>query len=1024
MLAAIVRLSLANPRVVATLALLLSVLGAASLTRAHFDVFPDFAPPHVVIQTEAPGFDASQVEGLVTRPLESLLGGAADVKTVRSTSSQGLSVIQVIFARRGDPYRQRQVIAERLTEAGPLLPAGVQSPQLSPLSSSVEYLLHFGFTSRTLSPMDLRDIVQWTVKPQLLAVPGVAQVQIFGGQVRERQIVIDPLRSVANGVSFDDILEAVRRETTLTGGGYVESAAQRIILRPQSPSASAEQMSQSLVITRDGAPVRLADVATIRDGAEPRFGDALINGQPGLLVETATQFGANTLEVSRLLEQKLNDMAPALRAQGIDYHPALLRPASFIEDAIRELRDSIVIGAILVVALLLAALRDWRAALVSFSAIPMSLLIAAWILESVGLSLNTMTIGGLVVALGVVVDDAVIDVENILRRRRLSLNGAEVVGLVMSASLEVRRPVFYATMAVAVAFLPILMMSGLQGAFFAPLSIAFLLAVGVSLLVAMSVTPALCVVIMQNHTPVQEARFLRRAKQLQQRAISKLTGRPSSVGLILAVTGLAGAVLLPMLGARLLPDFRESYLIVHTTLRPGVSINETARMDARISQSLARIPGVQGVAAQIGRAENGQDPDTPNKSEFEVQVDSSIGRTAVSSIREMFAAFPNQLAEINSMLTERIGETLSGDAAPFLVSVFGTDLEADDKVAEEIAKVLESLPNSGEVRLVVPARQLELQVRLDAQKLAFHGLQASDVLGFISASFGDNPVSRIGLADRSLPVVIRVQGTDSTPQAVKDLLLRGREGNLVTLAEVASVELVPGRSQLSHEGGLRRQVVTASPRGNDQVAFANRAREAIAERVVVPRGIYLNFGGSAVEQTAAVRELLLHSAAATVLIILLLAIAFGQSRQVLLVLMALPSTLIGGVAALALAGAPLTIGAMVGFVALFGMAARNSILLISHYDYLVVSERQEWSALTALRGAEERFTPVLLTALLTALALLPVALQFTRPGHEIEGPMAIVILGGLVSSTLTTLFIIPPLAVRWLAKSEPRPGAH
>jgi CzcA family heavy metal efflux pump len=1019
MLAAIVRLSLANPRVVATLALLLSILGAVSLTRAHFDVFPDFAPPHVVIQTEAPGFDASQVEGLVTRPLESLLGGASDVKIVRSTSSQGISVIQLIFARRGDPYRQRQVIAERLSEAVPLLPAGVQAPQLSPLSSSVEYLLHFGFTSRSQSPMDLRDIVQWTVKPQLLAVPGVAQVQIFGGQVRERQIVIDPLRAAADGVSFDDILEAVRRETQLSGGGYVENAVQRIVLRPQSPSLTAEQMAHSLVTTHNGVPVRLEDVATVADGAEPRFGDALIDGQPGLLVETATQFGANTLEVSRLLEQKLQDMAPALAAQGIQYRPALLRPASFIEDAIRELRDSIIVGAVLVVALLLAALRDWRAALVSFSAIPMSLLVAAWMLESVGLSLNTMTIGGLVVALGVVVDDAVIDVENILRRRRIASGTAQIVPLVMSASLEVRRPVFYATMAVAVAFLPILLMSGLEGAFFSPLSIAFLLAVGVSLLVAMSVTPALCVIIMSSYSPVREARFLASMKRLQQRLIGGLTVRPGWVWVILIVTGLAGIATLPLLGARLLPDFRESYLIVHTTLRPGVSINETTRMDALISRELAHIPGVKGVAAQIGRAENGQDPDTPNKSEFEVQVDPASGRTVTASIRELFSRFPNQLTEINSMLTERIGETLSGDAAPFLVSVFGTDLESDDQVAGQIAQVLHSLPNSGEVRLVVPVRQPELEVHLDAQKLAFQGLQASEVLGLISAAFGDNQVAQIGLADRNLPVVVRVAGADSTPRAVRDLLLRGHAGNLVKLAEVADIELVSGRAQLSHEGGLRRQVVSATPRGSDQVAFANQARRVIAQRVRIPRGTYLNFSGSAVEQTAAVRELLLHSAAAAVLIVLLLGVAFGRPRQVLLVLMALPSTLIGGVAALVLADAPLTIGAMVGFVALFGMAARNSILLVSHYDFLVAREQQVWSVATVLRGAEERFTPVLLTALLTGLALLPVALQSGRPGHEIEGPMAIVILGGLVSSTLTTLCLIPPLAVRWLGRAQP-----
>ncbi|HZO23307.1 MAG TPA: efflux RND transporter permease subunit, partial [Steroidobacteraceae bacterium] len=644
-----------------------------------------------------------------------------------------------------------------------------------------------------------------------------------------------------------------------------------------------------------------------------------------------------------------------------------------------------------------------------------SLLVAAWILDLAGLSLNTMTIGGLVVALGVVVDDAVIDVENILRRRRNAAHDLDVMSLIMAASLEVRRPVFYATMAVVVAFVPILLLSGLQGAFFSPLSVAFLLAVGVSLLVAMSVTPALCVIVMRHHSPVQEAHWLRRLKSFQQRSIEWLTRRPRLAWTILVITALIGVGLLPLLGARLLPDFRESYLIVHTILRPGVSIGETERMDARISARLAAIRGVRGVAAQIGRAENGQDPDTPNKSEFEVQVDPAAGRTVVEQIRAAFEDFPGQLSEINSMLTERIGETLSGDAAPFLVSVFGTDLEADDRIAEQVAKVLRSLPSSGAVRLLVPVRQPEIELALKPEQLSAHGLQAGDVLEAVSASFSGSSVSQISLADRSIPVVIRGKVETSTPEAVKNLLLRGRDGNLVELSSVADVELIQGRALLNHEGGLRRQVVMASPQGKDQAGFAETARRAITARVQLPRGIYLGFGGSAVEQASALRELLFHSSAAIVLIVLLLAIAFGRSRQVLLVIMALPSTLIGGVAALALADASLTIGATVGFVALFGMAARNSILLVSHYDFLTMHEGHSWGRLTALRGAEERFTPVLLTALLTALALLPVALQPGKPGHEIEGPMAIVILGGLVSSTLTTLFIIPALSVRWLA---------
>lgn len=1017
MLTAVVRASLAHPRIVVALSVLVAALGAAALLTARFDVFPDFAPPHVLIQTEAPGLDARQVEALVTRPLEGLLLGTENVRTVRSTSSQGLSAIQVVFARRGNPYRQRQVVAERLADAGSLLPAGVGPPLLSPLSSSMEYLVHFGFTSDRLSPLELRDLVRWTIKPQVLAVPGVAQAQIFGGAVRERQIWVSPLRLAAAGVTLDDVLAAVARGTRLIGGGYVETAAQRIVIRPQAPGATPEELAQTVVTTRDGVPVRLGDVAHIHDGAAPRIGDAIIGSRPGILVETSTQYGANTLNVTRALERRLEQMVPALKKLGVEYHPALLRPASFIESALAKLRLSLLIGAVLVVALLLLTLRDWRGALISFSSIPLSLLATVWLLNTFGLSLNTMTIGGLVVALGVVVDDAVIDVENITRRRRGAGTALDARQLFLSASLEVRLPVFYATAAVALAFLPIFMLTGVQGAFFEPLSIAFLLAVAISLLVAMSTTPALCALLMRKHRPPPEARLLILAKSAQRRAIERLYRHPYAVLATLLVSGIAGVVLLPLFGQRLLPEFRENYLIAHASLRPGVSLTQTTRVGEKITRRLSAIPGVASVAEQIGRAENGQDPDQPNKSEFEIQIEPGKGYTPArieAQIRKVFADFPNQLTEIYSVLAERIGETLSGESAPFFVSVFGTDLDLDQRVGEQIAEVLQKLPGSGEVRLKVPPRQAELRVDLRPRQMALYGLQPAAVLQAINAAYQGSVVAQLNEADRNVPVAVRITGADGGPQALGRLLLRSDRGALVPLQAVARVAMVEARSQIEHEDGLRRQVVLATPTAADQVGYAEAARRAVEAQVKLPAGIYLRYGGAAQQQTAAARQLYLHAAAALVLIVLLFALAFGRARHVALVSLALPSTLIGGVAATALTGGTLTLGAMVGFVALFGMAARNTILLVSHYDHLVRVEGQPWTLQTALRGSEERLTPVLLTALLTALALLPVAVQLHQPGHEIEGPMAVVILGGLVSSTVVSLLLIPPLAARWL----------
>ena len=1017
MLATIVRGSLANPRIVTALSLLVALLGVGALLTARLDVFPDFAPPHLLVQAEAPGLDATQVESMVTRPLEDLLAGAENVAVVRSSSSQGLAAIQVVFGRDSDPYLQRQVVAERLADASALLPAGTGPPLLSPLSSSMEYLLHFGFTSERLSPLELRDLIRWSIKPQLLAVPGVAQAQIFGGDARERQLWIDPLKLDAFGVTFDEIADAARRGTQMSGGGYLETATQRIVLQAQAPGDSIAALEQAVVATHADAPVRIGDIAQVRDGAAPRFGDAIIGGRPGILVETSTQYGANTLEVTRALEHRLQTLVPELARRGVEYHAALLRPASFIESAIAKLRNSLAVGAVLVVVLLLVTLRDWRGALISFGAIPVSLLATVWILSLGGLSLNTMSLGGLVVALGVVVDDAVIDVENVTRRRRGAPRGTDLGALLLGASLEVRRPVFFATAAVAVAFLPILMLSGLQGAFFRPLATAFLLAVALSLLVAMSATPALCALLMRRYEPRGEPEWLRWLKHWQRAAIRALAPRAPAVLAAIMLSGAAGLALLPVLGARLLPDFRENYLIAHAALRPGISLLETSRVGERIAERLAAIGGVRSVAEQIGRAENGQDPDAPNKSEFEIQLDPARTLTTEqleARVRAVFDQFPNQLVEIYSVLAERIGETLSGEVAPFFVSVFGPDLDVDDQVAGEIAALLRKWPQSGTVRLVVPPRQPELQVRLEPERLSLYGLQAADVLATLNAAYHGTVIAQLNQADRSVPVVARIAGAGATPDDVRELHLRGRDGALVPLAAVASLAMVSARSLIEHEDGLRRQVVVASPTSADQAGFARAAQQAIAAHVKLPPNVYLRYGGTAPAQAAAARELLWHSAAALVLIVLLLALAFGHSRHVLLVLAALPSTLIGGVAAVALTGGTLSLGAMVGFVALFGMAARNTILLISHYEHLIRVESEPWGLATALRGAEERLTPVLLTALLTALALLPVALQSREPGHEIEGPMAIVILGGLVSSTFVSLVLVPPLAARWL----------
>ena len=732
----------------------------------------------------------------------------------------------------------------------------------------------------------------------------------------------------AAGVTLEEVFEAARRGTQMTGGGYLETPSQRIVLQAQAPAASVAALGQTLVTTRGGVPVRLDDVAQIRDGAGPRFGDAIIGGRPGILVETSTQYGANTLDVTRDLEHRLEVLAPALAQHDVQYHPALLRPASFIESAIAKLRNSLLIGAVLVVVLLLVTLRDWRGAFISFSAIPVSLLATVWILSAWGLSLNTdepgRTGGG-------------------ARRRgrrcrhRRGEHHAPAAPppaarrhgmrtLLLQASLEVRRPVFYATAAVAVAFLPIVMLSGLQGAFFRPLATAFLLAVGLSLLVAMSVTPAMCALLMQDYAPRPEPDWLRRCKSWQRALITRLARARAAGAGAGARQRAPGLALLPLLGARLLPDFRENYLIAHAALRPGISLAETARVGQRIAGRLAAIPGVKSVAEQIGRAENGQDPDAPNKSEFEIQLDpQAVGEHRAAGSRRCARSstpFPTNwwrfIRSWPSVSARRLGR-----GGPVLRERLRR--RTSTRTTRSPARSRRSCASgrrAARCALQVPPRQPELQVHVREEQLALFGLQAADVLGdaqrgTITARWSRSSTS----ADRSVPVVARIAAAGATPADIGALPLRGRDGARVPLAQVATLRWSPRAASSIPRGR------PATPGGGRQPAHhqpgrlcAARRSEAIAAHVRLPPNVYLRFRGSAPAQRRRRVNCCWHSGAALILIVLLLALAFGHSRHVLLVLAALPSTLIGGVIAVALTGGTLSLGAMVGFVALFGIA--------------------------------------------------------------------------------------------------------
>jgi CzcA family heavy metal efflux pump len=1026
MLRRLVEISLGSRGVVITLAVGFICYGLFVTTHAKLDVFPEFVQPQATVQTEAPGLAPEQVEALVTRPVESALNGAGDLDSIRSESIQGLSVVTAVFKEGTDIHIARQMLTERLAQLGGDLPAGVQSPKMEPLTSSTMDLLKFGLTSEKISPMELRTFADWTVRPRLLSVPGVAATKVFGGEVRQMQIQIRPDRLLAFGISVQDVSSAAAEATGVRGAGFVETPAQRLVLQTEGQSLTAEQLGEIVVTQRDGRSIRLKDVANVIEGAEPKFGDAIINGKPGVLITTASQYGANTLEVTRTVEAALENLKPAFAAEGIEYTPALHRPATFIEIALRNMKTSLLLGAVLVAVVLILFLLDLRTALISFTAIPLSLLAAVVVLDHFGVTLNTMTLGGLAAVLGVVVDDAIITVENILRRLRENLTltpPRALFNVVLDATLEVRNSVVYATFVVAMVFVPVLTMSGLQGKFFAPLGVAFILANLASLLVALTVTPALCYALLSRSKPHEEPVYLRKLKSVHRRALEKISNRPKTIVVIALLAFSAALATLPFFGGEFLPDFREGHFVVGITMAPGTSLPEMKRLGTQISAELLKIPQIQSLEEQIGRAEGGEDTWGSHRGEMHIELKPTAGEDqekVQDAIRETLKKFPGVESEVLTFLGDRIGETISGETAQVVVNIFGDDLDVLDEKANEVAAALNKVPGAADVQVSAPPGAPRVMIKLRPDRLTQFGFRPLEVLEAVRTAYQGDVVAQTYEGEKVFDVTVILEpAARQQPESIGNLLISNPQGARMPLKQLADVFLTTGRYAILHDGARRRQTITCNPAGRDVASFVADAQKQIESQVKFPAGVYAEFSGAAQEQKQAQTELLLHSLAATAGIILLLAVVFRKASYLLLVLANLPFALVGGVLAIFLVGyfgegqGSLSLGTLVGFVTLFGITMRNSIMMISHFEHLVNEEKLPWGIETALRGATERLIPILMTALVTALGLLPLALGSGEAGREIEGPMAIVILGGLVTSTALNLLVLPTLALRF-----------
>jgi CzcA family heavy metal efflux pump len=1031
MLNAIVHFSLRFRGIIIALACALLGYGLYVLGRSKYDVFPEFAPPLVMIQTEAPGLSPEQVEQLVTTPIEISLNGLLGIDSVRSGSIQGVSTITVAFQAGTDVYRARQLVSERLGSVQGRLPEGVHPPIMTPLTSSTSTILAVGLTSDTKNIMELRTIADWTIRLRLLAVPGVANVETFGGEVKQYQIQFSPERLIQYNLSLDDVMQAAKKATGVLGAGIIETKNQRFVLQTVGQALTAPQIAQTVLVHEQGANVTLGQVANVVEGPQAPFGAASVMGKPGIVLMVIAQYGANTLEVTQSVEQALRALEPNVRREGVQIHQHIFRPANFITTAIRNIRSSLIIGAVLVIVILFLFLFNLRTAAISCTAIPLSLLAAVTVMERMGFTLNTMTLGGLAIAIGEVVDDAVIDVENIYRRLRENRRAASpkpAIQVVFDASIEVRSAVVYATFTVVLVFVPILTMTGLAGRIFSPLGIAYILAILASLLVALTVTPAMSLVLLgHRELKEQEPPVVHWLKERYRGVLLKIERAPRLVmGSVVALTVL-GVVVVLFFRTSFLPEFREGHFILHMTAVPGTSLNESLRMGDEVTRRVLQLPFVKTVAQRVGRAEASSDVYGPQYSEFEVDLDphskASTSGQAEERIRGALADIPGAHFAMNTFLTERIEETISGYRAAVVVNIFGDDLDALDRSAKQITKVLAAVPGATEVQMQSPPGAPQIVIELRRADVARWGFDSVTVLDAIHTAFEGATVGQVYQGNRVFDVAVILGPVNRQSIAeIGRIPLRNTVGEYVSLGQLATIYESSGRYIVLHEGARRVQTITANVKGKAVSQFVEAAQKQIQNQAPLPQGMYVEFGGTAVAQAASTRDLIVHSLLAGFGIILLLSIVMMNYRNLLLVLANIPFALMGGVLAVLVTGGELSLGPLVGFITLFGITLRNSIMLISHYEHLIAAEGMQWGLDAAIGGASERLAPILMTATVTGLGLLPLAMGSGAPGREIEGPMAIVILGGLFTSTALNLLVLPTLALRYGRFEKPRPA--
>ncbi len=1024
MLSTLVRLSIRFYGVVILLSLLLLLYGGYRFSTAGLDIFPEFSPKQVIIQTESPGLSSEQVEILVTQQIETSINGLIGLTSIRSESIQGLSIVTATFKESSDIYRNRQQVSERLSSLSNKLPAGVSPPIPAPLSSSSATILTIGLNSDSKNLMELRDIVDWMLVPRLLAVPGVADVNIFGGEIRQLQIQINPTQLHRFNLAIEDIVNAAKQAGDIQGGGFIENANQRFTIQISGQPNSLEQFKKIIVKRQSGVNITLGDVTTIKYAPEPPIGAAQIKGKQGIVMMVIGQYGANTLSVSKEVEAALTEFDKLFKKEDINFYAHLFRPADYIETSLKNLSGHLLIGCLFVVLILYLFLFNFRTAFISATAIPVSLITAILILLENGVNLNIMVLGGLAIALGEVVDDAIIDTENIFRRLRENrlLDRPRAVSIVVyEASIEVRSSVVYASFIVALAFVPLLTLSGVAGRLFSPLGVSYILAISMSLIVALTLTPALCYVLLGKQSASlsdeQDPPLIRWLKPHYHHLLLWVGDHFKCVigsSLFLCLVGLFISF---NLNQKFLPELREGHYIVHTSSIPGTSLQESIRIGSKLTEQFLNIPNIESVSQWAGRAERGIDTYGSHYSEYEVRLKPLSGaeqQKVLDQLRSILKKFPGILFEANTFLTERIDETISGYTSPVVVNIYGDDLNILDSKAKKVAHIMHSIPGAADVQLRSPPGTPLLQINLDLDKLQLWGLKPEQVINTLQTAYQSHITGKNIQGNRIYNIAVALAPElREQPQTVENLPIRTEDGKLINLSQIAKVGHSEGRYNILHQNTQRKQTITCDVTDRDMDSFVKELKSRVLNEVSFSAKSYPEFTGAAIEQSQAKNDLILRSFMATMGMLIFIYIAIGNMRHAFLTLINIPFSLIGGLVAVVLTGTTLSVGSIVGFITLFGITVRNSIMLLSHYQYLVEVEGKRWNIDTVILGAQERLSSILMTALITALAMLPIAINSDNPGKEIMGPMATIIIGGLASSTILNLLILPSMLLRY-----------